>query len=61
MEPRKGLDTDVVAAKVLGAIPARKRQLILPSSVRALYRLNLWCPGLVDRFLLKRFQKDGLL
>lgn len=57
----KGLDTNVVATQVLDAIRARKRQLILPFSVRVLHWLNLWCPGLVDRFLLKRFQRDDLL
>ncbi len=61
LKVERALDPDVVAARIVAAMSAHKRMLILPFSARLLHWVNLWCPSLVDRVLLRKFDREGLL
>lgn len=57
----RSVSPEAAAALILKAIAKRKRQLVFPLEAKLLHWLNLWFPGLVDRLVLHRFQKEGLI
>ena len=52
------MSSETVAEEVLKAVQQRKRTLVLTGQGKFVVFMNKWLPGLMDRLVLKSFQKE---